>query len=157
MAVLHLMVGLPGSGKTTRAIQLEKECHAVRFTPDEWHLKLFGNDFNGQWPDAVHDSRHAAIEQLMWETGKKLLALDIDVILDYGFWAREERDALREQAAKLGADFRIHYMECAPDVLWQRLQKRNQTTADGKVFYISKENLDVWLTVCEPPQPDELE
>ena len=30
---LYLMVGLPGSGKTTRAKELEQETRAVRFTP----------------------------------------------------------------------------------------------------------------------------
>lgn len=41
-ATLFLMVGLPGSGKTTRAKELERETGAIRFTPDEWHLFLFG-------------------------------------------------------------------------------------------------------------------
>ena len=39
-ATLFLMVGLPGSGKTTRAKELERETGAIRFTPDEWHLFL---------------------------------------------------------------------------------------------------------------------
>lgn len=34
-ATLFLMVGLPGSGKTTRAKELERETGAIRFTPDE--------------------------------------------------------------------------------------------------------------------------
>ena len=42
MAKLILMVGLPFSGKTTRAKALERELGALRLTPDEWHLKLFG-------------------------------------------------------------------------------------------------------------------
>ena len=157
MAILHLMVGLPGSGKTTEAIRLEKEYHAIRFTPDEWHLKLFGNDFSGQWPDEVHDQRHSKVEQLMWETGKKMLALGVDVILDFGFWAREERDALRAEAERLGVGFQIHYMECPLEEIWQRLEKRNQTVGDTPVFYITRKNLEEWNQVFQPPQPDELE
>ena len=45
MATLHLMVGLPGSGKTTEAKRIAAECGALRLTPDEWHFSLFGNDF----------------------------------------------------------------------------------------------------------------
>ena len=38
VATLHLMVGLPCSGKTTLAKQLEQERSALRLTPDEWQV-----------------------------------------------------------------------------------------------------------------------
>ena len=75
MATLHLMVGLPGSGKTTAAIRLEKEYRALRLTTDEWHYRLFGNDFHNDGKDVEHDRRHAAIEALMRETARRVLTL----------------------------------------------------------------------------------
>lgn len=53
MATLHLMVGLPGSGKTTEAIKLEYKYKALRLTPDEWQYFLFGHDIS----DKEHDSK----------------------------------------------------------------------------------------------------
>ncbi|WP_424949772.1 AAA family ATPase [Deinococcus sp.] len=47
MPTLFLMVGLPGSGKTTLAKQLEQRHSAVRFTPDEWMMPLFGAGESG--------------------------------------------------------------------------------------------------------------
>ena len=44
MAVLHLMVGLPCSGKTTEARRLEKEYHALRLTPDEWQIRVWARE-----------------------------------------------------------------------------------------------------------------
>jgi Predicted kinase len=38
MPTLHLMVGLPCSGKTTLARQLEHKYSALRLTTDEWHI-----------------------------------------------------------------------------------------------------------------------
>jgi hypothetical protein len=35
MATLHLMCGLPGSGKTTLAERIERESNALRLSP-EW-------------------------------------------------------------------------------------------------------------------------
>ncbi|WP_245789844.1 AAA family ATPase [Streptosporangium canum] len=42
VTTLFLTVGLPGAGKTTRARQLAKEHKALRLTPDEWMIPLFG-------------------------------------------------------------------------------------------------------------------
>ena len=77
MAVLHLMVGLPCSGKTTEARRLEKEYHALRLTPDEWQIRLFGQDAL----DPSHDERHGAIEKIMWEVASRVLSLGMNVIL----------------------------------------------------------------------------
>ena len=70
MTTLHLMVGLPGSGKTTLAKKLEGELGALRLTPDEWHRYLFGQD--AAHPD--HDERHEKIEVLQWTVAASALA-----------------------------------------------------------------------------------
>src|SRR5262249_39568873 len=57
LATLHLMVGLPCSGKTTLAKQLEHERSALRLTPDEWQVALFGQDAE----EPEHDARHSLI------------------------------------------------------------------------------------------------
>ena len=157
MATLHLMVGLPGSGKTTEAIRLEHELHALRLTTDEWHRHLFGNDFTNNTKDTVHDERHTKIEELIWTTAEKVLKLGVDVLRDFGCWAREERDEFRNRAHALGAEFRIHYMECPLEILWERLEKRNRTVEESAVFFITKENLEEWSGLFEPPAPEELE
>src|SRR5512142_1337445 len=99
MATLHLMVGLPCSGKTTLARQLEVERRALRLTPDEWHLRLFGQDVGHR----EHDARHNLIETIMWDVAARALALGTSVILDFGFWARVEREDFRSRAKRLGA------------------------------------------------------
>ena len=71
MATLHLMVGLPCSGKTTLALTLEREHSAIRLTVDEWHLRLFGQDAE----DPEHDARHSLIESLLWEVASRALVL----------------------------------------------------------------------------------
>ena len=69
MALLHLMVGLPGSGKTTRARVLEAETGALRLTPDEWQTRLFADDMH----HPEHDRRHGEIEAIMWEVANSVL------------------------------------------------------------------------------------
>ncbi|HET8689091.1 MAG TPA: AAA family ATPase, partial [Methanosarcina sp.] len=99
MATLHLMVGLPCSGKTTLAKMLERERSALRLTPDIWQIGLFGQDADEQ----EHDIRHSFIEAMLWSIASRALELGTNVILDYGFWAREEREEYRLRAKRLGA------------------------------------------------------
>ena len=47
VAILFLMVGLPGAGKTTRANELAATHRALRLTPDHWMIPLFGDNMAG--------------------------------------------------------------------------------------------------------------
>jgi predicted kinase len=144
------MVGLPCSGKTAWARELERQHAAIRLTPDEWHVPLFGQDAE----DPEHDRRHAAVEALLWDLAAKLLARGIDVILDFGFWTREERDGFRARAAQLGADCVIHYAEASLDVLLARLAARNAELPPG-TFAIRESDIRAWAARFEAPTPDE--
>lgn len=151
-ATLHLMVGLPCSGKTTFARTLEERYAALRLTPDEWHIELFGNDME----DEAHDARHDAVERLMWSVAAKALARGVDVVLDFGFWGRDERETFRRRAEALGAEFRIHYMDVPEETLLERLAVRNAQLPPG-TFPIPEERLREWIRMFEPPTREELE
>ncbi|MBP3389665.1 MAG: ATP-binding protein [Clostridia bacterium] len=153
MATLHLMVGLPGSGKTTFAKKLAKQENAVLFSPDDWQFKLFGNDIN----QPTHDENHTKIEELMWDVAKDILKTGTDVILDFGCWAKEERDAFRKKAHNVGAGFKIHFMNTPVEEIWARLEKRNNMAGQNGVFYVKKEELEVWSSMFQKPTEEELE
>jgi len=152
MATLHLMVGLPCAGKTTLALTLEREHSAIRLTPDEWHLRLFGQDAE----DPEHNAKHSLIESLLWEVARRALALGTDVILDFGFWAREEREDFRARAKELGASSEVHFLDVPHDELLRRLAQRN-TQLSKFSFRIPEEMMNAWIAFFEKPTPDELE
>src|SRR3954467_11932695 len=86
-ARLILMCGLPGSGKTTLAKQLAQQMRAVRLSPDEWKHAL-GIDY-------YDEAARLRLEDQLWNLTQELLVLGQSVILENGFWAREEREELR--------------------------------------------------------------
>ena len=151
MTTLHLMVGLPCSGKTTLAKELESETGALRLTLDDWHRFLFGQD--AEHPE--HDDRHSRIETLQWEVAKTALARGIDVILDFGLWARQERDAYRRHATALGVDTRIHFLDVPFDQLCDRLEARNRQPPE-EVTIIPIALMKEYLPRFQPPDEEEL-
>ena len=155
MSTLHLMIGLPCSGKTTRAREIEHAFNALRLTPDEWHIQLFGMDFREDGADALHDKRHDTVEGLMWQVAERVLPLGIDVILDFGCWVREQRDDFRARAARLGSDFKLHYCAISEEELFARLAARNANLPAG-TFGISARQLREWKAIFQPLEPDEL-
>src|SRR3982750_152144 len=117
MPTLHLMVGLPCAGKTTLAKRIERERPCLRLTPDEWIARLFGADVALDVLDAARDP----MEALLWDVAAAVLKLGGDVILDFGFWSRAERDDYRARAAALGARCVVHYCDVAEAELLRRL------------------------------------
>lgn len=152
MAILHIMVGLPCSGKTTYARQLAKAQNALLLTPDVWHIMLFGNDTL----EASHDQRHTLVEKLMWSVAEDALKLGLSVILDFGFWSRAEREDLRTRAKALGVGFQMHFLDVSKEELFARLDKRNKHLGED-VFIIPPSLMESFIGMFEAPSGDELE
>lgn len=148
MPTLHLICGLPGSGKTTLAKQLEEAVPALRLTPDEWMAQVVG--------DGYDVDKRAVVEALLAEIAFRVLQLGGSVILDFGFWSRSERDGFRRRASEIGAETQVHFLDVARDELIKRLAKRNAALPEN-TFYVDPYDLDVWLSYFECPTSDELE
>jgi predicted kinase len=121
-AVVYLMVGLPGAGKTYRAKELEIGASALRMTPDEWQIALFGD----QNPPDKRD----LVEGKLIQLGMRAAELGVNVVLDFGFWSKDERSALRWIASTVGARGRVVYLPIDPDEQRRRITTRFATTPD---------------------------
>lgn len=147
MPTLFLMCGLPGSGKTTLARRLEREHAALRLTPDEWLAALALDPFD--------EAKRAAIEAIQWQVAARALELGANVVLDFGFWSRRERDEFRARAALLGASAEVRFLDAARSELSTRLARRNAAPPAGSVR-VTEAQLDEYLSSFEAPGPEEL-
>lgn len=151
MATLFLICGLPGAGKTTLARRLEREHAALRLCPDEWIVSLMADRSDIEERDRLR----APVEAIQWELAQRVLALGRDVVLEWGFWSREERVRYRAQAEALGARVELRYLAATRDELWSRLARRNADLPPG-AFAVTAGELDLWWSWFEPPADDEL-
>lgn len=146
-ARLILTCGLPGSGKTALARRLAAERGAVRLTKDEWLWALGSNP----WDAATQEK----VEHELWQLAQQILRLGLSVVLDFGLWARSERDEMRSVARSLGVGVELHYLDVPVEELWRRIDARNpQPPWDSHP--IRRTDLDGWIRLFAAPDAAEL-
>jgi predicted kinase len=142
-ARLIIVCGLPGSGKTTHARQLQAESRAIRLCPDEWMEALS--------LDIWDESSREKVECLQWQLGQQLLMLGLTVVIEWGTWGRNERDALRFRARELGASVELHYLSASVEALLDRVQRRGLENPP-----VTREQLLEWASAFQAPTAEEL-
>ena len=76
---------------------------------------------------------------------KKLLSLihqGKDVVIDFSFWSKENRNFYKELIRKAGAETELVYMKASKELLQKRLYKRNQVLNANSPFVITDEILE---------------
>ena len=146
-ARLILTCGLPGAGKTALATQLAADRSAVRLTKDEWLWALGSTP----WDEPTREK----VEHELWHLAQEILRLGLSVVVDFGLWARIERDELRSVARGLGVGVALHYLEVPTDELWRRIEARN-SAPPWDSYPIRRSEFDEWLLVFQAPDPAEL-
>ena len=146
-ARLILTCGLPGAGKTTLATRLAAERNAVRLSKDEWQWALGSTP----WDRPTGEK----IERQLWALAQDILRRGLSVIVDFGLWARVERDDMRTAARDLGVGVELHYLGVPADELWRRIDVRN-SAPPWDMEPINREDLDEWLAIFQAPDAEEL-
>jgi len=140
--MLHLICGLPGSGKTTLAKRIAASTGAIRFSPDEWIKDI--------WDDKAEsegNNYRDKIEQLQWNMARQILQNSIGVIIEWGTWGKNERAKLRDEARALGAKVKFYYLNVPREILKKRILSRNQDIGPHE-FFIHENEIEKFLDDC---------
>lgn len=154
MPTLHVISGLPCSGKTTYASRLRDEHNAMLYSLDRWLITMFGRYSLAEVGQDEHTRRVLACRELIWESAGELLRRGVDVILDDGFFYREHRMHHVALAKDIGADCTIHFIDTPLDLVRTRLERRNADLPRYN-FHIDPATLEGFLGMYEFPSPDE--
>jgi predicted kinase len=154
MATVHLISGLPCAGKTTYALGLRADSNCVLFTLDRWLITLFGKYSISSAGHEEHTRRVLVCRGLIWETAAEFLRRSVDVVLDDGFFLRENRIRYVDLAHQTGAAVKIHFLDTPISVIHARLSHRNSHLPPFN-FYIDRESFQAFIGLFEVPSPDE--
>ena len=121
--------------------------HALRLTPDEWHLPLFSQSLTA-------DGKRDVLEGRILTAAFGVLRLGTSVILDFGLWGRDERSALRWLAHEAGVRCQVVYLPVGLKDQLARIAQRQATTPE--TFPMSEADIASWRNKFQAPDAAEL-
>lgn len=154
MAKVILICGKICCGKSTYAEQLRVQNNAVLLSTDEITLALFGQHCGDN-----HDAYVERTQNYLFNKSLELIEVGINVILDWGFWLKEERDYAREFYNSRNIDCEFYYIDISDETWKARLKKRNsEVIAETTSAYYVDDNLATkFASIFEVPSEDEID
>jgi predicted kinase len=151
-AMLHLLCGKAGAGKTTLARELGRTLSAAVICEDEWIAKL-GIDVR-----SIDDYRDASRRfcNLHEALVPDLLRKGQSVVLDFAANTVERRRWARSLAEAAGADHLLHWIDASDGECLANVHRRNDEKPAGVYFGdVSDELFHAVMPYFVAPGPDE--
>lgn len=102
MSKVIMMCGICGSGKTTYAKKKEQEGY-IRLSIDEEMWKLYGRK-GIDYPEEQYEKLSEQVEAALQKKLLSLIQQGKDVVIDFSFWSKENRNVYKELIQKAGAE-----------------------------------------------------
>ncbi|GAA5145216.1 hypothetical protein GCM10023340_14150 [Nocardioides marinquilinus] len=146
MAWLRLMCGVAGAGKSTHAKQLERQGWLrLSIDAEAWTLGHRTLPF----PDGLAEQIRARQRERLVEA----LREGRDVVVDYSFFSRAQRDDYRQLGHAHGAEVDVVYLPVDEAELRRRLEARSGSHPDD--YRLDPDVVTGYLAGFEAPGPDE--
>ena len=154
MAKVYLICGKLCSGKSTYAAELRRRNKAVLLSCDEIMLSLFDPYLGDQ-----HDTIAGKTKKYLYEKSVEILDTGINVILDWGFWRKKERDYAKEFYQSQNIAYEFHYLDINDETWKARLNKRNQDILNGnaQAYFVDDNLAQKFERLFEMPDKDEMD
>jgi predicted kinase len=149
--VAYMMLGLPGSGKTTFSKKLADDLGLSRFSLDEEYFGLVGNTQQVQRDFEVE----ADVSRRIQDRVKELLVDSQSVVLDFCPWKFAVRQEYYDFITTHGGRCKVYYFDVPKPELLRRLTLRNEST-DATNQFMTPQMLEDFITDrFDVPKPDE--
>ena len=154
MAKAMLICGKIASGKSVYAERIKQQENAVMLSVDELVLSILGSDLGDK-----HEEITERIQAYLFAKSVEIVRAGTNVLLDWGFWTKEKRQAARLFYESQGIACEFHYID-TPDEVWHRnITIRNQAVLDGKAdaYYVDEGLMKKLESLFEEPAREEID
>lgn len=154
MAKVYILCGKICSGKSTYSQKLRKSQKAVILSVDDITLTLLGQN-GGDTLDVYVEK----LEQYFFQKSVEIVETGINVILDWGFWTKAERDFAKEFYNSHGIEYEFHYISINDEEWYRRLDKRNNDVLEKKseAYYVDEGLAEKFKSIFEIPTKNEID
>lgn len=155
MAKLTLLCGKICSGKTTYAQQLKREKNAVVLSVDTLMRQLF-EECQGE---VKHRENEALVKKYLWSMAEEILFTGTNVILDWGFWTKDERESAHAHCMEWDLPYEFRYVKVS-DKQWEmNIDARNSAIEVGILneYYIDDKMKYIQGGRFEEPKDSEMD
>ena len=155
MSKVMLICGKICSGKTFYADKLKEKENAVLLSCDEVTSMLFDNNLGDG-----HDAMMQRIYQYFFQKAVELVGLNVNVILDWGFWSVADREQAKKFFRSKKIDFELHYVKVDDDTWQKNIAERNAKVEKGKGgnnFLLDERLMNILLSRWQEPTEKEID
>ena len=154
MAKVYILCGKICSGKSTYSQKLRKSQKAVILSVDDITLTLLGQN-GGDTLDVYVEK----LEQYFFQKSVEIVETGINVVLDWGFWTKTERDFAKQFYGSRGIEYEFHYISINDEEWYRRLEKRNKDVLEKKsdAYYVDEGLAEKFKSIFEIPGKDEID
>ena len=155
MAKLLCICGKIGCGKTYYANRLKEQEHAVILSTDEVTYDLTNN----QQGDG-YDEFAIRVNLYLRKKAVEIVNAGCTVILDWGFWTKENRKEIKRYGKNNGVLVEMHYIDIDDKTWYENIEKRNNEVISGNggsSFYVNEGLLNKVSSLFEIPEKEEID
>lgn len=154
MARIILLCGKICSGKSTYANKIKNEYNAVILSCDELMLELFEEQLGDQ-----HNIILQKAQNYLFQLAEQIVLTNTNVILDFGFWTRADRQRVKLYFTNKGIITELHFVRVQQEMWLQNIKKRNENpqNSNGKSYYIDDNMKQLFSEQFEEPDNSEID
>ena len=155
MSKVYLICGKICSGKTTYSKKICIENNAILLSVDEIMLSLFDQCCGRE----LHMEYERRIKSYLFDKSLEIIKKGFDVVLDWGFWTKEERNATKDFYKSRNIDCQLHYIEIDNETWEYHLNKRNNEILENKTkaYFLEHNRALEFASRFEKPNMDEVD